>query len=311
MTGPDGSGLRAYVAGGVVINPQGEMVVVSQAGTSWSVPKGHVEDGETAIEAAVREIAEETGLGEPRLLGKLRTYHRSAVDQAGRPDERVLKTIDLFLFATERQRLAPSDPHNPEARWVPAEEAAAMLTHPADRAVVAELIPRIRRAAAGLRRTADDAVAQALRERWPAISDEFVRRFLLSSHASAKDLAAQAVLTLDKPYGVNHILVQEGEFGLSFARLLPGRSSSLHYHRQRGELFRVRRGALTLTDGERRRELTALEFGMSIPGREHAIANEGDELLEIIEVFAPALLSDKVRVSDRYDRKLGAVGVGE
>ena len=48
-------------AGGVVLNKKGEVLVVSQRGTSWSLPKGHIDKGEDALGAAKREIYEESG----------------------------------------------------------------------------------------------------------------------------------------------------------------------------------------------------------------------------------------------------------
>jgi 8-oxo-dGTP pyrophosphatase MutT (NUDIX family) len=47
-------------AGGVVLNTTGEVLVVSQHGTSWSLPKGHIEDDEDAMTAARRETEEES-----------------------------------------------------------------------------------------------------------------------------------------------------------------------------------------------------------------------------------------------------------
>lgn len=50
-------------AGGIVINEKREIcLLVSQHGTSWSLPKGHIEKGEDAMMAAKREIYEETGI---------------------------------------------------------------------------------------------------------------------------------------------------------------------------------------------------------------------------------------------------------
>src|SRR3989344_5541862 len=46
-------------AGGVVVNEKGEVLIVNQNGDSWSLPKGHIDPGETAIEAARREIGDE------------------------------------------------------------------------------------------------------------------------------------------------------------------------------------------------------------------------------------------------------------
>ena len=52
----------AESAGGVVLNGAGQVLVVNQKGTSWSLPKGHVEEGEDALSAARREIFEEAGI---------------------------------------------------------------------------------------------------------------------------------------------------------------------------------------------------------------------------------------------------------
>ena len=48
-------------AGGVVKNQEGKILVVNQRGTSWSLPKGHIEEGEDSLTASRREIEEESG----------------------------------------------------------------------------------------------------------------------------------------------------------------------------------------------------------------------------------------------------------
>jgi mannose-6-phosphate isomerase-like protein (cupin superfamily) len=126
-----------------------------------------------------------------------------------------------------------------------------------------------------------------------------------------EDIAAEAVLVLDKPYGKNHILIDSGDFGLSCARLLPGRTTSLHTHAIRREFFCVRRGAISLTLGDTQRRLGRLAHAGSTPGVPHALANDGHEPAEVLEMFAPALLDDKHRILDPYARRLGPVGVFE
>ena len=47
----------------------------------------------------------------------------------------------LFLFSTKEEKLAPIDPHNPEARWVPVEEVSALLTNEVDREFFNSIVP--------------------------------------------------------------------------------------------------------------------------------------------------------------------------
>ena len=63
-------------AGGVVTNAEGEVLVVSQRGTSWSLPKGHIDPGENALAAAKREIYEESGIRDLELIRELGSYER-------------------------------------------------------------------------------------------------------------------------------------------------------------------------------------------------------------------------------------------
>ena len=120
-------------AGGIVTNGDGEILVVSQHGTSWSLPKGHIDPGEDAIAAAKREIWEESGIDELELIRELGTYQRYKIGADGGEDRSELKTITMFLFRTTQNSLKPVDPDNPEARWVAKGEVAKLLTHPKDK----------------------------------------------------------------------------------------------------------------------------------------------------------------------------------
>ena len=124
---------RTVSAGGIVVNPRGQILVVSQHGTSWSLPKGHVEDGEELLAAARREIYEESGVERLELVRALGSYERPRISAAGGTDPSEWKRIHLFLFTTDEEALCPVDPENPEARWAEAEDVAELLTHPADR----------------------------------------------------------------------------------------------------------------------------------------------------------------------------------
>ncbi|MBI2047522.1 MAG: NUDIX domain-containing protein [Parcubacteria group bacterium] len=120
-------------AGGVVLNKEGKVLVVNQKGTSWSLPKGHIDEGETTLEAAKREIYEESGIKKLKFIQELEVYDRYKIGKHGGEDRLELKTIFMFLFKTIQYDLKPIDSDNPEARWVSKEKVSELLTHPKDK----------------------------------------------------------------------------------------------------------------------------------------------------------------------------------
>lgn len=129
-------------AGGVVINNDGKILVVSQRGTSWSLPKGHIDEGEDARAAAEREVYEESGIRTLNLVKELRSYQRHKIGKNGGDDTSELKTIVMFLFRTNERLLEPLDPENPEAQWVEKTEVATLLTHQKDKKFFLDLLTK-------------------------------------------------------------------------------------------------------------------------------------------------------------------------
>lgn len=130
-------------AGGVVLNQEGKVLIVSQHGSSWSLPKGHIEDGEDELTAAKREIHEETGITQLELLKKLGSYTRYRIGKDGSEDTSEQKTITLFLFRTTETELKPIDPENPEAQWIDKEDVVGLLTHEKDKEFLKVLLPQL------------------------------------------------------------------------------------------------------------------------------------------------------------------------
>ena len=124
---------KTHSAGGVVTNGEGEVLVVSQHGTSWSLPKGHIDAGEDALDAAQREIYEESGIRDLEFVRELGTYERHKIGLHGGDDRSELKVITMFLFRTTQKSLRPIDPENPQAKWVERTEVAGLLTHEKDK----------------------------------------------------------------------------------------------------------------------------------------------------------------------------------
>lgn len=124
-------------AGGIVVNPEGKIALVEQHGNSWSFPKGGIEAGESELEAATREIFEETGLQDIELVEELGNYERYSLGLDGKSENKDwgLRRRTLFLFKTPQTefRLNPHDEEVTDMRWVTLDEAAELLSHPKDK----------------------------------------------------------------------------------------------------------------------------------------------------------------------------------
>lgn len=130
-------------AGGIVINNEGKILVVSQGGLSWSLPKGYIDEGEDALTTAKREIYEESGIKNLEFVKDLGSYKRYKMDANLKDDKSELKNIHMFLFRTNEEKLKPIDSHNPEARWIEKDKVAGLLSHRKDKAFFLEVIEKI------------------------------------------------------------------------------------------------------------------------------------------------------------------------
>ena len=140
----DSHGVRHTVsAGGVVVN-RGRVAVVCQRGEVWSLPKGHLEKGESAVEAARREIEEETGIHRVEYVSELGSYERPKIGLHTLEDPSEMKHIEMFLFTTDQESLEPEDRKILSARWVAPGEVAPLLTHPKDRDFFLGVLDRVR-----------------------------------------------------------------------------------------------------------------------------------------------------------------------
>lgn len=108
----------------------------------WSLPKGHLEIGETAEEAAIREVAEETGI-RGRVIAPLGVIDFWFVAD----DRRIHKTVHHYLLVAEAGELSDADLEVTEVEWVPLDQVAIRLAYADERRLVAHIVDLLRETA--------------------------------------------------------------------------------------------------------------------------------------------------------------------
>jgi 8-oxo-dGTP pyrophosphatase MutT (NUDIX family) len=125
-----------HSAGGVIVRKGACVVIVPTRRTAsgakvLSLPKGHVDPGETPAQAAVREVREEGGVDGQIVapLGDVRYVYI-------RGGNRIAKVVEFFLLDYVRGDVAEHDHEVEVARWMPLKEAIRRLTYRGEREMV-------------------------------------------------------------------------------------------------------------------------------------------------------------------------------
>lgn len=139
--GRSGRGVpRERSAGGVVVRGDEVVVIVptrraSDGSKVLALPKGHIDPGETPLQAAVREVREETGIvGElVTELGETRYWYR-------RDGRTIPKSVSFYLFQYVEGDTSEHDDEVEDARWLSLPGAMRELSHAAEREMVARAL---------------------------------------------------------------------------------------------------------------------------------------------------------------------------
>ena len=111
--------------GGIIYKQENEVyqfLLIKTMSGNWGFPKGHVEDGETEVETAKREIKEETGLDV-----ELDTKFREMASYYTKED--ILKDVVYFIGTVIGGEQQPMENEIEDIKWLDKEEAKMMLAH--------------------------------------------------------------------------------------------------------------------------------------------------------------------------------------
>ena len=135
--------IREFSAGGVTVrNFRGRPFVAAvrvKGGTVLALPKGQIDEGEHAAEAAAREVREEAGVTAELVekLGDVRYWYQ-------RGGERVLKVVSFFLFRYRSGSVRDHDHEVDSAEWVPLDEAPRLLAYGGERQMAEAALSSLR-----------------------------------------------------------------------------------------------------------------------------------------------------------------------
>ena len=127
-------------AGGLVVDTTGKLGLLigrrdqkDQTGKRilWSLPKGHIEEGETPEQAALREVKEETGIESviEKSLGVIDFWFMAG-------GKRIHKTVHHYLFRESGGLLAAQETEVDEVAWFPLSEIIEKLAYPDEKKLI-------------------------------------------------------------------------------------------------------------------------------------------------------------------------------
>ena len=129
-------------AGGLVIDHSGKNGLLigridhkdaSRERLLWSLPKGHIEAGETPEQAAIREVQEETGITSEitKSIGVIDFWFMAG-------GKRIHKTVHHFIFKEVSGELTPQITEVDEVSWFPLSEIVERLAYPDEKKLIAK-----------------------------------------------------------------------------------------------------------------------------------------------------------------------------
>ncbi len=108
--------------GAIIYNDKNEVLIVKHNAGHWDFPKGHIENNETELETATREVKEETNIN-------VRLYENYRYEIHYNPKEDIDKTVVFFLATNQSNKLKKQEAEIEKIGWFSYNDALNILTY--------------------------------------------------------------------------------------------------------------------------------------------------------------------------------------
>lgn len=167
----------------------------------WAFPKGRVDPGESELQAAIREVMEETGVAPGAQVVGFRAQCQYSMARGGR---RHNKIVTFFLAEARPTTIRLSGEHD-DARWLPYSDARDVLTYDESRRVLDEA----------------EAILSAAAER-PGTRESMDRATVYATRREEENacVLSYANLSIKRFFALDHAVYQEGALSAKVKELL-------------------------------------------------------------------------------------------
>ena len=128
---------KEYSAGGVVFKDKREVLLIKNPSNVWTFPKGHIENGETKEQTALREVKEETNI-DAEIVTYLGEIHYFFTWKG----TRIFKTVYFFLMKYISGKPVPSWEVK-DAKFFPIEEAKKLIKYKGDKEIFSKALEKL------------------------------------------------------------------------------------------------------------------------------------------------------------------------
>ena len=118
---------------GAIVVEDGKVLLVKHNAGHWDFPKGHVEEGETEIETAIREVKEETNID-------IKIEKENKYISEYSPKENVMKTVIYFIGEKVGGEDKPQIEEVSDVEWLDVNKAVERITHQKSKEIMMQVI---------------------------------------------------------------------------------------------------------------------------------------------------------------------------